>query len=186
MFLSVCQDVHTKMSEAWCAREPCVTTWSGVIRLAERRWLRTGGQAVGIDTTDRLSQVKLLSSRKRAEARDPDSMRARKGHHSGHSRRTHSRSLSRATHTQCTAQARVARETTHVCAVSAQVCGSRVCTGTLSLPSCVVPASAPWRYGRRCLPAHVFFFTSLLAIHGGRAMTADIIESTDYVVIRQA
>ena len=36
------------------ARAPCVTNWSEVIRLAERRALRTGGQVIGTDTNVRL------------------------------------------------------------------------------------------------------------------------------------
>ena len=36
------------------ARAPCVTNWSEVIRLAERRALRAGGQAIGTDTNVRL------------------------------------------------------------------------------------------------------------------------------------
>ena len=36
------------------ARAPCVTNWSEVIRLAERRALRAGGQASGTDTNVRL------------------------------------------------------------------------------------------------------------------------------------
>ena len=36
------------------ARAPCVNAWSEVIRLAERRALRAGGQAIGTDTNVRL------------------------------------------------------------------------------------------------------------------------------------
>ena len=36
------------------ARAPCVTNWSEVIKFAERRALRTGGQAIETDTNVRL------------------------------------------------------------------------------------------------------------------------------------
>ena len=54
-----------KRCDVWAT---CVLTRSEVIRFrqAERRPLRTGGQVIGTDTTGRLSQVGLRSSRKRA------------------------------------------------------------------------------------------------------------------------
>ena len=42
-----------RLSDA-LARAPCGTNWSEVIRLAERRALRAGGQVIGTDTNVRL------------------------------------------------------------------------------------------------------------------------------------
>ena len=41
------------------ARAPCVFIRSEVIRLAERRPLRTGGQAIGTDTTGSFTSAEL-------------------------------------------------------------------------------------------------------------------------------
>ena len=59
----------------------CVLIRSEVIRFgrAEQRGLRTGGQAIGTYTTRSFVKAKLLSSRKRAGARDPVSKRTRDG-----------------------------------------------------------------------------------------------------------
>ena len=47
------------------ARAPCVTNWSEVIGLAEPGALRTGGQAIGTDTSDRLPlQIRWDESRR--------------------------------------------------------------------------------------------------------------------------
>ena len=67
-----------------------------------------------------------------------------KGHHSGH-QQTHTLTLSLTsdTHAQCTAQARVARETAHVCAASAQVCGSRAVRRVFGPSFLVGPPAVP-------------------------------------------